>query len=400
MTTYTLAQLLDPPDEDEELDTLLNAPVDGLKDRGFPVTNWASGGVSRTLTQIEAKALADLWQLVRVLAMAGLLDLSPGTDPGSPGDWLTPLALSAYQLARNAAVFARGTVTVSCASTAGPYTFTPGQLWFLAGDGVHRYNATNPSNVTVTAGSSVDIPVVAESPGAAYNVPLSTSLTLVTPLPGVTAQFTDLGSGDWKTTQGADEESDASLRDRCRRRWATIGLQKTQAAYEFLATNAKDASGHPVLGVTKAFVDDTNPRGPDTVDVYLAGDDGGITDAPTIAAVRTYVRDRQAASADVNVVGATNDTVALAAAVTVPAGTTAAVQAALSMALAEYQKGLAIGAPVYRAKLIELIEDAGATNVNIGTMTPGADYTPGLGHIAKLSYVIGGGSPTITFVEV
>jgi hypothetical protein len=130
--------------------------------------------------------------------------------------------------------------------------------------------------------------------------------------------------------------------------------------------------------------------------VYLAGAAGAITDAPTIAAVDAYMQPRQALTADLDVIGATNDAVAIAAVVY---HTGAAPQTELANLLTAYQAALAIGdgvgaGTVYRAQLIEiLMTPAGVVNVVLAT--PAGDYVPAKGHIAQLAYVLGG---TITFL--
>lgn len=362
---YTLADLLDPPDEAETTTTLLAA----LTSLGFPVSSWPSGGAGRTLVQGFARVLADGLSLVGTVARAGLLDLSPGTDPGSPGDWLTLFAASHYGLARRAATFAEVRVRLTAASGAGPYTIAPGALWARSSSG-RRYNITNTSNVTVTLGpSTLDVTLRAELAGAAGNLGLGQTLTLETPLPGVTAATVESsgGSGTAMVVAGADQERDAALRDRCRSRWATIGLQHTAAAYDALARQVPSVGDPTVSLVTRTKVDDTNPRGAGTCDVWIAGDAGPL-DAPEEAAVDDYLQARKSVTADLQVQNATAVPVAVTATIYVRDNSSAASEAVAR--LTNYLNGVPIGGVVYRAQLLEeLMAPAGVYNAVITAPT-------------------------------
>ena len=80
--TYTLADLLSPESAEDAFDALLT----DLDAQGFPVATWDDFSVIVGIIRADARVLSDLLQLAAILARSGLLDLSPGTDPGSPGD--------------------------------------------------------------------------------------------------------------------------------------------------------------------------------------------------------------------------------------------------------------------------------------------------------------------------
>lgn len=355
---YTLADLLSPPTEAQVTTTLLSA----LTSLGFPVSSWPSGGAGRTLVQGFSRVLADGLSLVGTVARAGLLDLSPGTDPGSPGDWLTLFAASHYGLVRRAATFAEVRVRLTASAGAGPYTIAPGALWARSSTG-RRYNITNTSNVSVTAGpSTVDVTLRAELAGAAGNLGLGQTLTLETPLPGVTAATVESsgGSGTALVVAGADQERDDALRARCRSRWATIGLQHTAAAYDALARQVPSVGDPTVSLVTRTKVDDTNPRGAGTADVWIAGDAGPLT-SPEEAAVRAYLLARKSVTADLQVQNATPVPVSVVATIYVSNNASAAAEA--TTRLTNYLNSVPIGGRVYVAQLVEeLMTPAGVYN--------------------------------------
>lgn len=356
--TYTLSDLLVPPNEAQVTTTLLAA----LTSVGFPVTSWPAGGAGRTLVQSFARVLADGLGLVSNVARGGLLDLAPGTDPGSPGDWLTLFAASHYGLPRRAAAFGTAKVRLTVASGAGPYTITPGQLWATSAQG-RRYNSANTTNVTALAGpSTVDIDLRAENAGAAYNLALGAVLTLETPLPGVTAATIESsgGSGTAMVIAGTDQERDAALRARCRSRWATIGLQKTAPAYDALARQVPSVGDPLVSLVTRTKIDDTNPRGAGTVDVWIAGESGPLS-APEAAAVRDYLLARKSVTADLQVLNAAPVAVNVTAVLRVRNNSGASAEAVTRVTAAI--NAVDIGGTLYRAQLIEeLMTPAGVIN--------------------------------------
>jgi len=369
---YTLADLLDPPTEAETRDALLAA----LTSLGFTVSSWPSGGTGRTLVQAFARGLADGLSLVGTVARAGLLDLSPGTDPGSPGDWLTLFAASHYGLERRAATFGEVRVRLTAASGAGPYTIAPGALWARSASG-RRYNSTNTVNVVVSAGpSNIDVTLRAELAGAAGNLGLGAALSLETPLPGVSAITVESasGSGTAMVVAGADQERDAALRARCRSRWATIGCQHTAAAYDALARQTPSVGDPAVSLVTRTRVDDTNPRGAGTVDVWIAGDAGPL-DAPEEAAVRAYLLARKSVTADLQVQNATAVPVSVTA--TIYVSNNASAEAEATTRLTNAINAVPIGGTVYRAQLLEeLMGPAGVYNAVIAAPTGDTVLTP------------------------
>ena len=292
----TLDDVLTPDSEDQALAFLLTQ----LAALGFPTTAWQTGGVAYTLLRVQAKALSNLAGLIAKLARGGLLDYAEKA-------WLTLLAKGWFQLDRYLSTFAVGQVALTVAPGSGPYTISAGQLWIADNFG-HRYNSSNTGSVVLASGTTTQVPFRAENPGAAFNIAVGSGLTLTTPLPGVTAALPDLGTGTWLTTQGTDDESDPALRTRCRTRWATIGLQKPRDAYVYLATNTPGVATPP----SRVYVDDANPRGPGTLNVWIAGPAGPVSTADE-ALVRAYVVARKSPCADVQVANAVPVAVAITA---------------------------------------------------------------------------------------
>jgi uncharacterized phage protein gp47/JayE len=332
----SLDDLTSPESPDEVQSYLLT----NLAAEGFPVTAWESGDVGLTLVKVESLTLSDLIKLIGAIARGGLLELAAGA-------WLTLLARSAYALERDPAAYAAGTARVSVAAGFPPANLAPGQLWITDAAG-HRFNATNAAPVVIAAGASEVVPFRAELAGRGHNIGSGTSVSLVTPLPGTSVALESVG-GTWLTTQGTDGETDAALRARCRGRWATIGLEKTRDGYAALARNAPGTTTR----ATRVLVDDASPRGPGTVDVWVAGPSGPLS-GPDETATRAFVLPRASVTADVAVANATPSPVNITANI-YTGGSNPDAAAEAAQLLTDLIDAAPIGGTIYRAAIIEAL---------------------------------------------
>lgn len=259
--------------KEEVLATLL-AQLESL---GFPARSWHPGGVRRTMLEVFAQALANATLVVRDIGLGGFNDTAER-------DWLTLFSLSHYRNARKPAVRTEGYVRItSSANAAAPASFGAGDVVFVARSG-QTYRNVDP--FTIEASDQVDVRVRAEAAGSSGDVAAGTIDRMQTPVAGVSVtNEVPLDRESWIAINGADEESDASLRERNRTKWATRSASTLPAmGYAYYALEAS-------ASVRRAFVDDDNPRGPGTIDIYLAGDHGPV--ASTVAsAVEDYLYGR------------------------------------------------------------------------------------------------------------
>ena len=223
----TIADLITAKDRD----ALFAEGLAVAQDEGLPATAWQPGSVPRTLLKADATALADLHATQAAIAKGAFLD-------DAEGAWLTLHAASRYQVTRVAATFNEGTVVVTVASGAGPYTIAAAGL--LVSDGTRRWRSTNTSAVTVSSAATTSFTVRAEGSGSAYDVANDTITAVLSPaLAGLSVNNP---SSSWVTRSGADEESDASVRARCRARWSTLGRGANLDAYEYNARSTPPPS--------------------------------------------------------------------------------------------------------------------------------------------------------------
>ena len=349
----TVDDLLTPKTADE----LFADALVVLRAEGLPTTSWQPGSVPRTLLKADSTALADLRAVVTAICKGGFLD-------DATGDWLTLLAKGVFDLDRAPSVFMQGTVTLTCAAGAGPYTVAPGAL--LVSDGTRRWRSLNTSNLAVTTSAPASVTVQAESPGDAYNVAGGTVTAIVSPaLAGLSASAA--AGVAWVLINGTAEESDASLRARCRARWSTLGRGANLAAYEYMATTAPAAPT-----ITRASA--VPGSGDGTLTVYVAQGTSAAT-SPQVAEVQAYI-DGLAPMTDAPTVAAASAiTVQVIAAIAFSSATynTSAAHAAITAALTAYINAAGFGDVIDVGRIYSVIYAAAPGIADVDITLPAAD---------------------------
>ena len=299
---------------------------------GLPVTDWHSGGVTRTLVEIGGEAIADVERRLEQLGYGGYLQTASG-------EWLDELVQSQYGLTRQAATFARGLVTFSGA--AGVSAELEAGLLVQTTSG-RQYSTLE--RASLPAGGTVSVLVQAQEPGSAANVARDAITQMVAPLPGV--RVSNVGS--WLVNAGADRETDAALRLRAQLQWPALGGGMTRAAYEHAALSAAPA-------VDRVLILDEHPRGQGTVDVVVWGT-GGIG-AEDVAAVNAVVQARRPLTTDVQVYAATERPVVLDLQLYAPLLSEVekvAAEAAVIGGMEQLARETPIGGTLYHAQVIEV----------------------------------------------
>lgn len=351
MADLTIADVLEPPSKDQLKEDLREV----VATDDFPVTNWQSGGVMRTLLELEAEVLSDLVaQAIPILVGQAFAD-------SADTDWLRALAIGAYGLTPGSATYPSQAVTLACATGFGPYPIAAGALVAVDPAG-RRYIAITGG--TLSGGGTLDVTFTAETPGAARALVSALS----SPLPGVT--FADVGIAIISLVPqfGADEESDPALALRCQSRWPDLSLVP---ADDRLVRWAKAASTE----VTRVRLDADFPN-PGGIVVTVAGPSGAVSGG-AVTAVQAYF-DARSPITDYNTAqNATNLAIDAAGTVTVTAATEAAVQAAANAAWVAYLMETQIGATVFLSRLIQAVMDAGARDFTGATLNANGDVALG-----------------------
>lgn len=228
----------------------------------FPVTAWQAESNARAFVELASQLAAE--QSKPIAQLAKMVHTETAER-----EFLDAKMKSDYDELRQLAVAATFAVRFV---NSGAVTYGPLSTSTIV---VRAKNGRTFSNVTtggtLTAGLTTTIPVTAEVAGSAGNIP-SQELELVTPFAGVRAFFDGV-----LTSAGADEESDANARARIQSKWATLRTEKISAGILNLVRTAAPA-------LTGISIDQDNPRGPGTLDVYLAADTAtaGISDVAAV----------------------------------------------------------------------------------------------------------------------
>lgn len=276
------------------------------------ITSWLSGGVGEQMVQAVTLAAYSSAN-VAARAIRGFASLDTSVDPGDddpydPGNVdldevsgnLSAFGENTFGTTRGEKTFANGPALFDNSLGVIARTFAPEALtWTWTGGTppspapTYRNAAdptiyTNPDGtVTVNAGATLEIPIVAEEIGTRSNVPSTGLLSLTTSMVGVT-------SSNSAPILGSDRENADLYRARCRQAPARISLAGPVDIYSYLAT--KNLDGTPLLnadgdevGITRLYVTEESATG--NVDVYYADADGVPLAADVTAAnlnIATY----------------------------------------------------------------------------------------------------------------
>lgn len=250
--------------------------IQRLSELGFASKGWQSGSVQLT---IGVKIPAWIYSKWSVFAQTILRGMHNET---ATGEFLTRFSKSQYDNTRKPAIAAQYTVRHTTASGEGPHSVAIGDL--IATDGISVYR--NIEGGTLTSAATVDLVYECEIPGSDGNTNDGAIVTLTTPLAGVTIT----NPAPSQVIAGADEEQDPELVVRNTTRWGTLSINQTGDGWRNVALS--------VTGVGRSAVDDTNPRGPYTLDLYIAGATSAAGSG-LAAAVQALVDERKSPTDDI-----------------------------------------------------------------------------------------------------
>lgn len=264
----------------EILDSVLPVPdlmelkdekIAELKDEGFVITNFHSGGVFYTVLLIVLRIKIELIQLARTMLNNMFVSHASGV-------WLD-LKMADYSKKRKKAQKTQGIITISRLDAEGEAIKIPkGQVFKtmkdINGDELRFFSSS--AMILQKGAASVDVPVEAEMEGSRYNVPAGQITRSLTYLGNISIT----NNNDWITQEGSDMEDDESARTRTLRSWAELAQRATEDSF----INAAES----VPGVLFAQADCSHPRGQGTVDVIVTGTAGEATEG-LLEAVRVEV---------------------------------------------------------------------------------------------------------------
>ena len=181
------------------LDELKEQKVEELKDEGFVISNFHSGGVFYTMLMIVLRIKVEVIELLRVV-------LNNMFVSHAGGAWLD-LKMADYSKKRKKAQKTQGFITVRRADMTGEAVKIPKGHVFksildINGEEL-RFFVLEAATLQKGA-SSVDVLVEAETEGSRYNVPAGQIVRTLTYLGDVTFSNAE----DWIVREGSDTEDD------------------------------------------------------------------------------------------------------------------------------------------------------------------------------------------------
>lgn len=246
-----------------ELEALKEEKISELKEEGFVITNFHSGGVFYTLLMVVLRIKIEFTELLRVILNNMFLSHASGA-------WLD-LKAADYGKKRKKAQKAQGLVTLTRTDAQGEAVkIEKGHIFKTQMDinGEELRFFAVEAAVLQKGARSVDVLVEAEKEGARYNVPEAQITRSLTFLNGID----NISNGeDWIVREGSDTEDDEGLRTRALRSWSELA----QVAIHDTYVNVCEA----VPGVLYVKVDDQHPRGQGTIDVIVTSEAGAATEA-------------------------------------------------------------------------------------------------------------------------
>jgi uncharacterized phage protein gp47/JayE len=348
-------QQLSTPVSETEAKTII---ITRLTELGFSATSWQSGSVQLTFVMLLAWFYARLTEFVATLVAACFLETSQG-------EFLTRYSKSVYQNIRKPSIAAQHRVRLNVASGSGPYTINVGDS--VATDGTRTYRNVTSGTVNTAQNdtSANDLTYEAEVAGAAGNAAADTITKLVTTLAGVTITNPDAAP----SRAGADEETDAELAERNQLKWGELAVEMPGAGYKSVALS--------VTGIRRCDLDDTNPDGPGTLRVYVAGSNVAA-DPGAKAEAGLLLQSRRSVCAIVTLPEPPSQTVAVAGVVYITQSKLSAAQATVTTNLTDYIQRLPLGGAqltsIFKGVPLDGIEETiravdGVQNVDLTTPT-------------------------------
>ncbi|WP_270815161.1 baseplate J/gp47 family protein [Hungatella effluvii] len=244
-----------------ELEELRDKKIEELKQEGFVITNFASGGIFYHLLMIVCRVRIELVQLLRVVL--NNMFISHAQDV-----WVE-LKAADFSKKRKAAVKTQGYITISRDTPGEAVRIAKGYI-FKTDQDINgeelRFFATEQAVLQRDALVGTVV-VEAEKEGARYNVGPGQIKKCLIHLDGID-KIENLK--DWIIKEGADIEDYESLRSRTLGAWAELSTLPIRDKYKNVCES--------VPGVLFVNVHDQHPRGQGTIDIIVTGTAGTATE--------------------------------------------------------------------------------------------------------------------------
>lgn len=317
----------------------------------------STGSVFRAI--LEANASTALW--MQWLIVSVLRNTRASSSTGADLDsWMADFAIT-----RLPAASAVGTVTFSRYSVSSTAWIFPGtttktsdgsQTFVVASDSSNAaWDGTKSAYVLAVGVSSINVPIIAQSAGAAGNVQAGAITVISSPVPGV-----DLASNSLATGNGVDAEVDSAFRARFVE-YINSRSRSTLLAIESAISSVQQGLCHTVL-------ENVDASGTIRIGSFLVVvDDGsGSPSSSLLAAVNSAVEQVRPIGSvfSVRAPSVTNVRISLHLTL-VPGSNRSSIVAVVAQSLTDYVNRLPIGATLPVTKIAQVSYDTDASIVNV-----------------------------------
>lgn len=297
MTTPTYAETLVVSTATE----LRDQALDDLATLGASLLGVNVESADRGLIEIFSRAMAAEQDIRATIARSASKALVMAIEDADTRDAWMDVVAGWYGRTRLAATPASHRFVLTGSAGSPAYPIAPGALLAQTDDGIQFRNTgrltsdltSAPATITLAAaGTRSDLEWAAVLPGTDGNISVNTNLELVTTLAGVGVSNPQIGSsGSSLLTAGTDTELSTALSLRCDARWDRTAVAQLPGALVEWIAEAFETTG-VASTITKWRVDDTNPNGAGSTDLYLANASGAAT-ADELALVDAYEQTRR-----------------------------------------------------------------------------------------------------------
>lgn len=259
-----LEEMTTPITEDQALETFLST----LETLGVPARSWRKGAGPRVFLRVAARIFAGYSSLIAAITRGGFLDYATGS-------WLTLLAFYVYGVSRIPATFATG--KIKFLNLGGGVFNEPVEqvtaLWVLG-----KKSYVNMEPVILGIGETKEFSFRAVEAGSSSSAPANQIARLETVL-------TNVYVSNLVALVGRDEEDDATLKQRCRDRLASLSPNGPRGAYADAVRSAVRLDGSAV-DINRVRVSPASSVGIVTITVAAPG---GVPVPSDLTAIRLRV---------------------------------------------------------------------------------------------------------------
>lgn len=228
---------------------------------GLPVTAWQPLGVARTILATNATIVSQYSQTVSFLAQGAYASYAAlmVDSFGNPiTTWMDLRSVDQYNVPRIQATQASGNVPVT--NTSGiAYSYSPNNPLHFQNPGGTNQTYTSLTSGTISASSTATSVVVVQADaayiGAAGTVGSGTTLTLLTPLAGVTVQPLTA------SLVGSNAETNAALLARCQNKLGSLSPNGASQAYVYIVDSLPVFGSVLPTGLLFTAPSSSNPYG-------------------------------------------------------------------------------------------------------------------------------------------